>query len=145
MQKAAATVVVLPKLPKGSTGVMCRAARVCNLCILCHKQCSLPRDQSVASALCLWLLTECTRIHDFSSCVFLEECLLLECAAWLKENWSTQLNVSYTDFSKSSTNACKFHLAIFVCLNSPCAFFPVISLLAGVWSYPQRHLLAGTR
>lgn len=48
--------------------------------------------------------------------------------AWLKEKWSSKLNVSYTDFSKSNTKACKFHLAIFVCLNSPCAFFPLITL-----------------
>lgn len=100
----------------------CAEQLVCVIPASCHKQCSLPRYQSVTSALCLWFLTECTIIHDFSSSVFLEECLLLECAAWLKESWSAKLNVSYTDFSNSSTNACKFHLAIFVCLNFPCAF-----------------------
>lgn len=101
----------------------CAEQLVCVIPASCHKQCSLPRYQPVASALCLWFLTQCTIIHDFSSSVFLEECLLLECAAWLKENSSAKLSVSYTDFSKSSTNACKFHLAIFVCLNFPCAFF----------------------
>lgn len=111
----------------------------------CHTQCSLPSSQSVTRA--LWLLTQCTMPPDFCSS-FLEECLVLECAAalhgWKRADLLSSMSLTQ-DFSKSSTNPCRFHLAIFVCLNSPCAFFPVITLLAGVWSYPQRHLLAGTR
>lgn len=47
--------------------------------------------------------------------------------SWLRKESPTK-GFSYTDLSKSRTKAFKFHLAIFVFLNFPCAFFPLATL-----------------
>ena len=121
--------IFLLMLLKYSPGLMYRAAYVRNLCILCHKWYSIPRYQSMTSALPVVSHTECSTDSWLLQVFVCRIPFTGVCCstAWLNDS-STQMNFSYTDVSKSRTKAFKFHLAIFVFLNSPCAFFPLTTL-----------------
>lgn len=122
--------IFLLMLLKYSTGLIYRAAHVCNLCILCHKWYSIPRYQSVTSALPMVSHTQCSTdswLLQVCLCRRIPSTGVCCSTSWLRKESPTK-GFSYTDLSKSRTKAFKFHLAVFVFLNFPCAFFPLATL-----------------